>query len=162
MKATFEEGSEIVVDSETVALNPTWTEAPEKGCDLWRRGDQVTLALRVKNANAKAWKKQKYKEGELAVEGGKVYKAEGAGLVAKETDENKPSTKPTMWVVVGETALIATLPEEYRPAIALIDASGKLEVKANGEVVSLESAEELETVQTLRYGITFRAAEIVP
>lgn len=162
MKATYEEGTELMLASETDALNPTWSESPAGGCDLFRTGSKVTLVLRVKNAIAKAWSKKKYKEGELAVEGGKVYKAEGAGLVSKETDENKPSTKPTQWKVVGETALIATIPSEFAPAIDVLDTTGKVEVKATGAVLSKQTAEELETSAAHQYEITYRAAGVSP
>lgn len=111
MKATFEEGTELMEDAETVALAAGWSEEPES--DVFRLGGQVTLSLRIKNA-AKA------------------------------------------------AALIGTLPAMYRPAVALLDPTGKLEVKANGEITSKRSAVELETATTNQYLLTYRAAGISP
>lgn len=113
MRLTFEEGSEIQLDTEEPAYSAGWEESPAKGSDVLRVGALVTLALRVKNA-AKA------------------------------------------------AALIATLPVDFRPLANVIDKTGKLEVKANGEVVALNSSVELEASSARVYEISYRAAAVSP
>lgn len=47
--ASYEEGSEIQLDAETVALAAGWTEAGVES-DIFRSGNRVQLAIRAKNA----------------------------------------------------------------------------------------------------------------
>lgn len=112
MRATFEEGTEIKVDSEEPAYAAGWSDQAAPS-DVFRNGDQVTAVLRVKNA-AKSAK------------------------------------------------LITTLPQDFRPAAAVRDAQGKVEVKANGEVLSLQSLVELEAAQEITAQITYRAGLASP
>lgn len=151
--ATYEEGTELVLDSEAIAVGATWSEAANSS-DVFRIGPRVSVTLRTTPKVREAWKKQVYKKGELATEGGLVYEATIA-----ETDENKPSTKPLQWKSLGTEAankVICTLPVEYRPAAVVKDASTPtVEVKENGEVVALDAL----TAGTLKvYSLAFRAA----
>jgi hypothetical protein len=50
VRATFEEGTEIQVDSENPAYAAGWADTAATGSDVFRLGSKVTLALRVKNA----------------------------------------------------------------------------------------------------------------
>lgn len=112
-KATYEEGTSLSLDSETVAPAVGWTDQAVAGSEVWRQGDLVLVNIRAKNA-AKA------------------------------------------------AALICTLPVPFRPAAAVISADGKLEVKANGEVLSLDGAPSLEASTNRVYSITYRAAGVSP
>lgn len=112
-KASFEEGTEVQLDSGAIAPAAGWTDNVGGGSDVWRHGDYVHLMLRVKNA-AKA------------------------------------------------AALICTLDASFRPPVALTDSGNKVEVKANGEVVSLDGTVSLETSSLRIYGISYRAAGVSP
>lgn len=156
--ATYEEGSEIVLDSEIIAPGATWTDEATAGSEVFRIGSKVTLALRVTPKARAAWEKKVYKLGELATEGGHTYEAKVA-----ETDENKPSTKAAHWTDLGLSALttvICTLPPEYRPGAVIKDATtATVEVKVNGEVVALDAL----TAGTAKvYTLTYRAAGVSP
>lgn len=110
--ATFEEGSEVQVDSEAIAPLVGWSESAH-GSEVFRQGALVVAAFRVKN-------------------------------------------------VAKAAAHITTLPAHYCPAVAVVNAAGTLEVKANGEVLSLDGATALETGKARVYEITFRAGELSP
>ena len=47
MKGTFEEGTELIVDTETINLSAGWSESPANSCALFRIGQMVTLVLRL-------------------------------------------------------------------------------------------------------------------
>lgn len=160
-KATYEEGTELVLDSEAVAVGATWSEQAN-GCDVFRLGGFVQVALRVTPKARAAWEKKKYKKGELALEGGHVYEAGGAAKVA-ETDENKPTVKPTHWTDLGTEAankIICTLPRPYWPVEVVKDAStATVEISAAGVVTALDAV----TLATARvYNLAYRAAGISP
>lgn len=48
--ASQEEGTEITLDSEVVALGAGWTDTAATGSEVFRQGSLVVLALRVHNA----------------------------------------------------------------------------------------------------------------
>lgn len=152
---TFEEGTELIVDQEVIATNPGFADHATAGSDVWRMGGKVTLGIRVTNVARAAWVKKTYKKGELVTEGGHTYEA-----IVEPTDETAPSTKPADWKDLGVAGTtICTLPPAYRPAVALVNAAATLEVKANGEVIALDSlAEE----KARAYDTSYRAATVSP
>lgn len=111
--ATYEEGTELSLDTQVLAPAAGWADQAGGGSDVFRIGSLVTLTIRAKNA-AKA------------------------------------------------AALITTLPPPYRPPVAVIDSAGKIEVKANGEVVSLDGVVALEASVARVYSISYRAAGVSP
>lgn len=154
-KATFEEGTEIVLDSETVAVATGFTDHATAGSDVFRNGPRVSLGLRVTNTARKAWDKEvEYALNQMVTEGGKTYLAIKAASLNK-----KPSSNPTWWQEVPTPNRICTLPVEYRPAVDLVNAGGTVEAKANGEVLALDS---LEASAAKVYDIGYRAASVSP
>lgn len=111
--ATYEEGSEILLDQEAVALAAGWADNPAEGSDVFRQGPMVNLSVRAKN-------------------------------------------------VAKAAALICTLPPPFRPPVAVINETKTVEVKANGEVLSLDGAVSLEASTLRVYEITYRAAGTSP
>lgn len=59
-------------------------------------------------------------------------------------------------------ALICTLPPEYRPAEALKNAVGTLEVLANGECKSLDGSTSLESATSRIYEVSYIAGNVEP
>jgi hypothetical protein len=151
--ATFEEGSEIAVDNETLVVGTGWSEEP-KGSDVFRNGSKVQLAIRAKNVARAAWEAKKYKKGEMVTEGGKTYIA-----IVAETDETEPHTKAADWAEVAAPTLVTTLTPEYWPAVAVENGSGTVEVKANGEVLAIGS---LVAAAVHVFEVTYRANEQSP
>jgi Carbohydrate binding domain. len=155
---SFYEGTELVVESGEVALNPGagWTELA-KGSSVTRQGSLVTVAMQVKNAARAAWvEATEYAAGVLVTEGGKTWRS----LVAANTG-HKPATSPTFWAEVASPTLICTLPAELRPAVAYLTEDGKFEFKANGEVVSTFSL-TAEAASWLPVQLSYVAASINP
>ncbi len=148
MKATFEAGTETVVSSVDLSFQLNWLD---EGCVVYRSGPVVTVVIRAKAVEAGAWSAKKWKKGERVTEGGHTYEA-----IVTETDELKPTEKPTDWKNLGPTPenleLLFTLPPEFRPAVDTPGVRSRITVKSDGKV-------EGEEVPDL---IIYRAAEISP
>ncbi len=156
--ASYEEGTEIILDREVLAPGPGFTDHANGGSDIWRHGDRVTLALRVTNAAHAAWaEKSKYALGTVVTEGGKTYVLI---LAEPEAEKAKPTADAGVhWQEVVNPQTICTLPPAYRPPSAVLNGAGTLEVKANGEVAVIGSL-VAEAAKVL--DITFRAAGVSP
>lgn len=110
---TFEEGTEITVDQEAVALAAGWEDSPAEASDVIRRGALVVLAIRVKN-------------------------------------------------VAKAASLICTLSPPFRPKVAIVNETKTVEIRANGEVISLDGTVSLESSSARVYEMSYRAAAISP
>ena len=154
-KATFEEGTELVLDQELIDPVGGWTDQATAGSEVFRLGPMVQLALRVKNVARAAWEKRKYKVGEYVTEGGKLYKT------IKESGELTVAEEgPTFFELVNATpTLICVLPVEYRPAAAVQNGTATVEVTAEGEVLALGS---LAASAAHVYELSYRAADATP
>lgn len=151
---TFEAGTELLVDSETLTPAATWADTASTGSDVFRQGDLVTVVLRITNKPRAAWEKKKYKKGELATEGGNIYEAAVA-----ETDEEKPTAKPADWTKIGPEKLAATLGPDYRPASTVKNETGTVQVTSAGLVEALDTV-SIEAGHV--YEIHYRAATVSP
>lgn len=154
-KATYEEGTEIALDSEVIAPVGGWTDQAVAGSEIFRLGSIVHVVLRVKNVARAAWEKKKYKVGEYVTEGGKLYKT------IKESGELTVAEEgPTVFELVNATpTLICVLPVEYRPAATVKDAAGAIEITAEGAVNALGS---LAASEAHVFSTTYRAAGVSP
>jgi hypothetical protein len=90
--ATYEEGTELVLNSENIVPGATWSDQATAGSEVFRSGPRVSLNLRVTPKARAAWEKQVYEKGALALEGGHVFEA-----VVAETDELEPTENPVAW-----------------------------------------------------------------
>lgn len=155
-KATQEEGTEIVLDSEVVVDGTGFSEpAPS---DVMRLGPLVTLAMQITNAARAAWaEKSKYALGALATEGGKTYvliKAE------PEAEKAKPTTDAGVhWEEVASPTTVCTLPPEYRPSGTVTTEDGNFTVSEAGVVKATYS---LVAGGTKQLQLSYRAAGVTP
>lgn len=155
-KATQEEGTEILLASETVVDGTGFSDVAPS--DVMRNGSLVTLSLTIKNAARAAWaEKSKYAVGTLSTEGGKTYvliKAE------PEAEKAKPTTDAGVhWQEVADPTLVCTLPVEYRPAAAVTTVDGNFTVSAAGLVKTTYS---LVAGGTKALQFSYRAAGVSP
>ncbi len=152
---TQEEGSEIILDQEVLAPVGGWTDEATAGSDVFRRGPEVHVCLRVTNVARTAWSAKKWKVGEYVTSGGKLYK------LLKESGELTIAEEgPTVYEEVNAApTLVCILPVEYRPGAAVKDAAGTVEVLANGEVLALGS---LSASAAHVFDLTYRAAGVSP
>jgi archaeosine-15-forming tRNA-guanine transglycosylase len=154
-KATYEEGTEIALDSEVIAPVGGWTDQAVAGSEVFRQGPLVQLALRVTNVARAAWSAKKWKVGEYVTSGGKLYKTikESAELTVAEEG-------PTVFEEVdADPTCICILPAEYQPAAAVKNGTETVEVKANGEVLALGS---LAASAAHVFELSYRAAGTSP
>lgn len=112
MKATFEEGTELIVDQETLALKTGWTDGGAS--TVSRHGDTVTVSLHLAATARAPWaEKSKYALGTLVTEGGKTYVLIAA---EPEAEKAKPTTDAGVhWEEVVAPLTVATLPADFRP-----------------------------------------------
>jgi hypothetical protein len=150
MRTTFEEGTELIVDSEEPALNYGYTDVNSA---VERQGDLVMVALDFTAAARPAWvTKSKYALGAIVTEGGKTYRL----IKVEEAAENeKPTTNPTFWAEVVNPLTLATLPPEYRPAAeatALKSMTATVKIGTDG-TIKLSAAEGGQAHATYRAAV---------
>lgn len=156
--AEFQEGSEVVLDEEPVALQPGWSE-PATGSDITRIANLVTLSMQVKNvANAAYEAEAVYAAKATVVEAGKLYESLAAGNTG-----HTPSTDGGVhWRLLTATPThVTVLPAQYRPSVTTVTADGNFSVSPEGVVTSTFSiAAEPGAYKVLQ--LSYRAAVTTP
>jgi hypothetical protein len=156
--AEYTEGSELVLDEETVALAAGWTE-PAKGSNITRIGSLVVLSMQVKNEAEPAWVEATvYAAKALVSEGGKVYESLAAG-----NEKHKPSSDAGVhWKeVIATPTVVATLPEQYWPAAAMESNDGKFTLSTEG-VLKTSVALTSSPASYIPVQLSYRAAILTP
>lgn len=154
--AIQEEGTEIVLDSEVIAVATGYSDVAPS--DVMRVGPLVTLAMQIKNAARAAWaEKSKYALGTLVTEGGKTYVLT---VAEPEAEKAKPSADAgAHWQEVVDQTIVCNLPVEYRPAATVTTEDGNFTVTLEGVVKSTYS---LVAGATKQLQLSYRAAAVSP
>lgn len=155
-KATQEEGTEIVLDSEVVVDGTGFSDVAPS--DVMRIGPLVTVAMQIKNAARAAWaEKEKYALGTLSTEGGKTYELI---LAEPEAEKAKPTTDAGVhWREVATPTVVCTLPVEYRPPATVTTVDGNFTISEAGVV---KATYALVAGGTKQLQLSYRAAGVSP
>lgn len=145
------------LDSGTASLLAGWTEA-SPGSDVMRVGNQVTIAMQVKNAAEAAYASgTTYAAGAFVTESGVTYESVAGGNVG-----HTPSTDAGVhWKVVEHPERVCVLPPEYRPAAATSTEDGKFNIATTGIVTSSVSRATAPS-EFIPFQVCYRAATVTP
>lgn len=154
--AMYEEGTELVIDSEAVALGTGWTE-PAAGSDVGRIGRMVFLALQLTNAARGAYSAETtYGAGALVTETGVTYASKAAGNIG-----HTPSSDAGVhWTVVAAPTAVCTLPKDYWPAATTVTPDGKFSISTAGVITSTYSLVAGTALTPLQ--LQYKAALVTP